>query len=170
MHGFALRKCVWYLTTYPACNYNTGIKRYSTSNRQLFLQLETTLHTCLPKTLVHTAQVQDSLTCRFAHAGESLWVGISLLVASEPVFLSLAAVVVVAVVVWTGKIGCHTFTSVPLPKAWIAFSAKINYRQFSVSKQMAESWTDFLIIIIIIIIPLKMCICRNSVFMLKNVS
>lgn len=60
---------------------------------------------------------KDFLTCRFAHAGESLWAGISLLVVSEPVFLSLEAVVVVAVVVCTGKIGCHTFTSVPLPKA-----------------------------------------------------
>lgn len=55
--------------------------------------------------------------CRFAHAGESLWEGISLLVVSDPVFLSLEAVVVVAVVVCTGKIGCQTFTSVPLPKA-----------------------------------------------------
>lgn len=62
-------------------------------------------------------QVQNSLTCRFAHAGESLWEGISLLVVSDPVFLNLEAVVVVAVVVYTGKIGCQTFTSVPLPKA-----------------------------------------------------
>lgn len=38
-------------------------------------------------------------------------------------FLTRKAVVVVAVVVWAGRAGCHTVTSEPLPKAWIAFSA-----------------------------------------------
>lgn len=160
---------VWYFTIYPGFNYNMGINRYSNLSKHLFMQQETTLYTHLWKTSIYALQqVQDSLTCRFAHAGESLWVGISLLVVSEPVFLSLEAVVVVAVVVCTGKIGCHTFTSVPLPKAWIAFSVKINHRKISISKQMAESRTDF--VTIIIIIPLKMCIYRNSIFMLQNAS
>lgn len=93
-----------------------GINTYS--NAGVYSCHRTTPHKTPQTTFFHALQqLEDFLTCRFAHAGESLWLGISLLVVSEPVFLSLEAVVVVAVVVCTGKIGCHTFTSVPLPKA-----------------------------------------------------
>lgn len=130
-----------------------GINKYS--NVGLYSCSRTSLHTTPWTTFFHALQqLQDFLTCRFAHAGESLWVGISLLVVSEPMFLSLEAVVVVAVVVCTGKIGCHTFTSVPLPKAWIAFSVKRNYRRFSTSKQMEES-RNCLLFLLLLIIPLK---------------
>lgn len=150
---------IWYFTIYWAYNYNMGTNRYANLSRNLCSRRLLCTHSYEKLSSMHCNKYK-TLTCRFAHAGESLWVGISLLVASEPVFLSLEAVVVVAVVVCTGKIGCHTFTSVPLPKAWIAFSVKIDYRSFSISKQMAESRTDFLIMMMIII-PLKMCIYRN---------
>lgn len=68
--------------------------------------------------------VSPALTCKFAQGGNT-WVGISF---SDPAgargwFLTRKVVVVVAVVVWTARAGCHTVTSEPLPKAWIAFSA-----------------------------------------------
>lgn len=79
---------------------------------------------CTPQRWAPTGRSAPTLTCKFAQGGKT-WVGISF---SEPagprdLFLTRKAVVVVAVVVWTGRAGCHTVTSEPLPKAWIAFSA-----------------------------------------------
>lgn len=58
------------------------------------------------------------LTCRFAQGGKTC-VGISFSDPAGPrgLFLSRKAVVVVAVVVCTGRAGCHMVTSEPLPKA-----------------------------------------------------
>lgn len=58
------------------------------------------------------------LTCKFAQGGKTC-VGISFSDPAGPrgLFLTRKAVVVVAVVVWTGGAGCHMVTSEPLPKA-----------------------------------------------------
>lgn len=79
---------------------------------------------CCPHKWAPTGSSAAALTCKFAQGGKT-WVGISFSDPAGPrgLFLARKAVVVVAVVVWTGRAGCHTVTSEPLPKAWIAFSA-----------------------------------------------